>query len=237
MLKIKAGILITAALLITIASSGQTVKNNWMRISGKWEIKDSILSCLWENSATWGYYALMDRNSILSMEPLVNPSSFSFRMLLTKTQPQPGEFWAAIGTRALTANWNYHAYAVVFYCDQVRISKISLVLTDQVDSTKPFNTKNNYCITELSSLPADIAQGIPLDVYLKLENKTVSMYINNVLTAEFVIPDDKFSGFDGKVGFAAKNVLARMEYAKATSGSDVVLDDGFDLNSLYVPTV
>jgi len=212
----------------------QESHHNWLRLGGKWKVTNSkaIEERAW--SIVWGYYELVNFNSILSLKPFCNYSSIEVEAELFEREKSPTEFILAFNVTSESSGWYYHMYAFRITGGFWGMNKIALIYSDREDKSKPFNTKNNTFIKELKSVNHKIKYGKVNNYRISFENSDVILYINGekVLSAPF--PE---KSYDGRVAICSRNIKISIDKITIKNAEKIIFEDDFDIDSIYVKIV
>ena len=239
MLKLKKSSILIALIISVFSGIHAEDKPTWFQLSGKWKIDESRLSETrgWPNR--WWYYELLNHNTIITTQDLADYDSISFTVNLTSSDAKRGDspsafivFW---GAQRPDANWFFHFYGIQFTGDASSIQKLSIIFSDRIDISKPYATKNNYYVKELISINHPLPYNKDFQCYLRFSDTDVSFYIYNekiISVAANELKDNK----NGRIGFSSSYCLPSIEYVNVMKNKEKVFEDGFDVNSLFVPT-
>ena len=234
--KLSVSIALVISIFTTIYAEDSPV---WFQLSGKWKIEQSHLSETrgWPNR--WWYYELLNHNTIISTQDMTDYDSINFSVNLSgstaKQDGSPSVFTLFWGAQRPDANWFFHFYGVQFTGDASSIQKVSIIFSDRIDMSKPYATKKNYYVKELASSNHPLSYNQNLQCYLRFTDMDVSFYINNEKIITFAANELKDTK-NGRVGFSSSYCLPSIEYVNLMKNKEKIFEDGFDVNSMFVPT-
>ena len=220
-------------LLSVIPLFSQEKNHNWQRMSGNWEVKDSIASETRGRASNWNYYELLDFNTILSLKDYRDYTSIEYTINAVKRIDSPTEIMLPFAVTSESASWFYHMYAFKITGDFWNMDKVAFIYSDRLDKTQPLATKNNWFVKELAS--ANYKDRVKYDkaynYKVAFEFGNAVLYINGdkVLSTPFLEKNYK-----GRIGISARNVRIAVDKIEIKRGDQTVFADDFNEDSIYV---
>jgi hypothetical protein len=206
-------------------------KYNWQRFSGKWEIQNSRLIESNATAAPWNYYELLNNNSIISIHPYNDYSTFNYKMEIFDRVNSPAEVSASFNITSDDRQWYYHIYAFKFTGGFWGINNVSLIHSDRADKSKPFSAKNNTFIKIINTADLKLSYGKEYDCRIEFEDNKVSLFINNKIAISGILPS---ANHNGRVAFSTKNVKLAIDDVEIKQQDKIIFKDDFSVNSIYV---
>lgn len=205
--------------------------HNWQRLGGKWKILNSkaVEERAW--CINWGYYELINFNSIISLKPYDNFSSIEVDAELFDRDKSPAEFILSFNITSESLDWFYHMYAFKITGGFWGMNKVSFIYSDRADKTKPINTKNNTFIKELATTDFKIKYDKSYNYRVAFEGENVSLYINDekILSAPF--PE---KNHHGRIAISSKNTKISIDKVTVKKNAQIIFEDDFNKDTIYV---
>lgn len=229
MKKIRMVVLISTALLLLPVSLIYPNKVfNWSIISGEWDIrKDNLKSFLIsKNTKTrdWGYSELIGYNSLISLNPIINYSSFSFSFEISEVpqvNPDILFFFNAFDYR------QFHSFKLLKIKNNTY--KLSFINCSIKDTTLRPAVKWNYTITELASKDIELEYNREYRAEIRIRKNRATFYLDGKRLMEAEAPE-ALAG--GKIGFSNRNAALRIADLKVYNGREIVFEDDFSKDSI-----
>lgn len=232
-LKIKL-FLISITLVLSFPLDAQESHHNWQRLGGKWKINNSkaVEERAW--CIPWGYYELVNYNTILSLKPYENFSSIEVNAELFDREESPTEFILSFDITSESLGWFYHMYAFRITGGFWGMDKVSFIHSDRTDKTKPFNTKNNTFIKELASADCKIKYKSNNNYRIEFENDNATLYINDkrILSAPLLEKN-----YNGRIAISSKNTKIAIDKITVKKKNQIIFQDDFNIDSIFVKVV
>ncbi len=212
----------------------QEKHHKWQRFSGNWNISDSNASELNGWTLVWNYYELLDYNTIITLQPLINFNSIDVSAAINKRVKSPSEFMISFAVTSESQSWFYHMYGFKFTGGLWGMDKVSFIYSDRLDKTKPFDAKNNFFVKELASADCKIKHDKIYNFHIAFEGENVVLFINDekILSAPF--PDKKY---DGRIAVSARNVKIAVDKVTAKQNDKLIFEDDFNEDSIFVKVI
>lgn len=204
-------------------------------MSGKWEIRDSLAIEDYGNSAFWGFYEILNLNSIQSLLSIKNDySSILFNLKVYDRLRTPSDLMLSFAVTSESKSWFYHMYAFKLTGGFWGMNKVSFIHSDRLDKTKPFATKNNTFVKELASAKCSVKYDKMYNYRIAFEGTDVVLYINGekILAAPF--PE---KSHEGRIAISARNVKIAVDKVEVKQGDKTIFEDDFNEDSIYVRTL
>ena len=223
----------TSIIILIFFSNTAFSEKKWQRMSGKWVVENSSAIEKFGNTSFWGYYEILNLNSIQTLKPLDSYNIIDINSTLYDRLRTPSEFMISFAIRSESESWFYHIYALKFTGNYWGLNKVSFVFSDRIDKSKPFSTKNNVFIKELESANCKIKYGKSYNYRITIEGEHIVLYINGekILFSQF--PE---KSHEGRVAISAKNVKIAIDKVLVKNNDKIIFEDDFNENSIYVRT-
>ncbi|MCL1865491.1 MAG: hypothetical protein FWF73_06750 [Spirochaetes bacterium] len=214
--------------LVAVPLFSQEKYHKWMRVAGKWEIKDSKAFETRGRGLDWNYYELLNFNTILTLKGFNNFTSIDYTVNLVKRVQSPTEIMFPFAVSEIDF---YHIYAFKITGDFWNMDRVSFIFSDRLDKTKPFETKNNIFVNELASAKCKVKYDKVYNYRIAFEEKNAVLYINGdkILSAPF--PENSYNG---RIGISSRNVKIAVDKIEIKNGDKTVFEDDFNEDSIYV---
>ena len=221
-------------LFIPFNVNSQETKQKWQRLSGKWEIINSIASETRGFYINWKYYNILDYNTIITEKNFPHSSLLSTNIKIFDRLESPSEFMISFAVTSESKSWFYHMYAFKLTGGFWGMNKVSFIHSDRLDKTKPFATKNNTFVKELASADCKVKYDKMYNYNIAFEGTDVVLYINGekVLSAPF--PE---KSHEGRIAISARNVKIAVDKVEVKQGDKIIFEDDFNEDSIYVRTL
>ena len=218
-------------LFVAIPLFSQEKHHKWQRLSGRWEVKDSIAFETRGVVAGWNYYELIKFNTILTLKDFNNYTSIDYTVNAAKRVKSPTEIMFPFAVTSESGSWFYHMYAFKITGDFWNMDKVSFIHSDQIDKTKPFATKNNAFVNTLASAKCKIKYNKTYNYRVAFEQDDVVLYIDGkkVLSAPF-----PGKTRNGRIGISSRLVLISVDKIEIKNGDKTVFEDDFNEDSIFV---
>ncbi|MCP4134805.1 MAG: hypothetical protein GY754_27775 [bacterium] len=226
----------------------QDKKDNskWMRMSGRWKIENSYAVERKRGAGGWFFHDILEYNSLASRKNFEEFSSIDLKMNLynpritrrMKNIKDPVRMMAFFAAKSLVPGEKYQYYLTNFYAFKLsgnkdRITKVSFVRSDIIDSSVSKPAKKNYRVTELRYKLYKLDLNKDHIMSIKFKDKKATLFINGEEVLQANIPEN----YEGRVGFSAQNIAIKVDYYKVSNNEAVIFDDQFNRNSIFVRTV
>lgn len=204
---------------------------NWNKFGSSWVIENS--KAYTDNSfgPAWGYYELTNYNSIVSINPFNNFSSFEVKAVAFDKGKTPAEILLSFNITSESQAWYYHMYAFKLTGGYWGINRAALIHSDRADKSKPFNTKNNTFINELASASCKVKYGVPYNYRVAFIGSDVVLFINGekILSAPFPSKNR-----EGRIAVSSRNVKIAIDKVEIAQGEKTEFIDDFIENSILI---
>lgn len=229
----KKTIIIISVLIFTslIPVKSQEPGHKWQRVSGIWAINDSRAYETQGRAVVWNYYELLNFNSIISLKPYNNYTDIEIIMNITERVDSPVEVMLSFNITSESQNWNYHLYAFKFTGGYWGINKVSFIHSDREDKTKPFATKNNIFIKEISSADCKIKFNTVSKYRIAFVQNDITLYVNDNKVMSVPVPEKNYAG---KIGISSKNSKIGIDKITVNKDKKVLLEDDFAEDTIFV---
>ena len=200
-------------------------------MSGRWEIKDSKVYGTQPGTIGWGYYEILNFNTLLSLKDINNYTSIDYTVNATKRVKTPTEIMLPFAVTSESASWFYHMYAFKITGDFWNMDTVSFIYSDRLDKTKPFSTKNNAFVKELASAKCKIKYDKTYNYRVAFEGNNVVLYIDGKRVLSTPFPG---KNHNGRIAISSRNVLIAVDKIEVKAGDKTVFVDDFNEDSIYV---
>lgn len=224
-------IIVLAAFFLALFPLGHSYPADgfkWSIISGEWEIrKDNLKSFLISKNVKtrdWGYSELISYNSLVSINPIINYSSFSFSFEIPEApqgNPDILFFFNALDYR------QFHSFKLLKIKNNTY--KLSFINCSIKDTTLRPAVKWNYTITELASRDIELEFNREYRAEVRVKKNRATLYLDGRKALEAEAPET-LSG--GKIGFSNRNAALRIAGLKVYDGRTLVFEDDFSKDSI-----
>jgi hypothetical protein len=209
---------------------------NWKRSSGDWKVQKSYLTEVRGWIGPWGYYELMDHNTVISQSEFENFQKIEFTLEMSKPQKSKFDATISFGVRSPEKSWYYYSYGVRFHGEKKTFSadkfnKVSLVQTSMIDAKLPPNQKGNNKVTEIASAKCDIPADKESNYTLLFEGDTLK-----VLREKTIILETKVNKSEqkGRMAISGRNASLKLKYFKVIGPNEkVIFADNFEKDTIY----
>jgi hypothetical protein len=209
----------------------QTSEHKWQRISGSWNIENSIAKETKGGSTRWYYYDILDHNSIITLQPFQNYSSISVDASVLERLKTPSEFMISFAVTSESQSWYYRMYAFKVTGGYWGIDNVSFIFSDRIDKTKPQVTQNNSFIKELASAKCSIKYDKMYNYRIVFEDENVVLYLDDKAILSYKFPE---KSYEGRIAISSRNVKLAVDNVEIKKGDKVIFHDNFDKDSIFV---
>jgi len=230
-LKKRYSALIFGFLITSIPLLSQEAHHKWQRMSGLWDIKNSMAYETQGKAVDWNYYELLNLNSILSIKTFSNYSSLEFTLNITERIESPAEIMFAFNVTSESKSWFYHMYAFKLTGGYWGINRAALIYSDRADKSRPYTVKNNVFVKELASAECKVKYDRIYTYNIVFEGSNVILYINGEKILSAPIPE---KNYDGKIAFSSRNAKIVIDKITVKNNKQIIFEDDFNENSIFV---
>jgi len=209
----------------------QASEHKWQRISGSWNVENSIAKENKGGSTRWYYYDILDHNSIITLQPFQNYSSISVDASILQRLKTPSEFMISFAVTSESQSWFYRMYAFKITGGYWGIDRVSFIHSDRIDKTKPQVTQNNSFVKELVSAKCNIKYDKMYNYRIVFEDENVLLYLDDKAILSYKFPE---KSYEGRIAISSRNVKLAVDKVEIKKGDKIIFHDHFDKDSILV---
>ena len=213
-------------------------KANWVRLNGKWSIKNSKLNETRAWISPWGYYALLDVNSIRSSKHIKNVKSISLKVKLYDQyrKRNNSRFVIAFAVKNPYRKFYVQLFGLQLTGNSDKITNAQFIVSDRKNKQKSYLTKYNYFVRGYKKSKFIMDFNKEYNLTFKFYGNLVTFFCNNKKISSVRFPH---ANMNGAIAFATMHIKAAIDNVKVLNTKNkIIFQDNFDdPSTLFVPGI